>query len=153
MNKFFDIVRLTFISPEIVVALLPFLAIFYFPSLFDVLIKPMKDGIGFGLGAVAIPLGMLAFNYKEGLDLLAPAGGKKILLEWPDYPLLKARVVATFVWCVFGAVSSLLAVWMVAIDAYPRLGITILIAGILASATSTATIGLARFAIREIIGE
>jgi hypothetical protein len=153
VNKFRDTVRFTIISPEIVIALLPFLIFSYFPSVVDVLIKPMKEGFGFGLGAVAIPLGMLAFNYKEGLDMLAPTGGKKILLDWPDYPQLKARVVASFIWCIFGASGALLAVWMVASDTLPRLGITILIAGILASAVSTATIGLARFAIREVIGE
>lgn len=153
MNKFRDTVRFILISPEIVIALFPFLIFSYWPSVVDVLIKPMKEGFGFGLGAVAIPLGMLAFNYKEGLDMLAPTGGKKILLNWPDYPQLKARVVASFIWCTFGALSAFLAVWMVANDAHSRLGITILLAGILASAASTATIGLARFTIREIIGE
>jgi len=153
MNRFRDTARFILLSPEIICALLPFVVYTYMPALADVLIKQMKDGLGFGLGGVAIPLGMLAFNYKEGLDMLAPTGGRKVLLDWPDYPKLKARVVASFVWCVLGSVSALVAVLMVATDLLPRLAIAILVAGILASAAATATMGLARFAIREIIGE
>jgi hypothetical protein len=151
MNIVRDRIRFSIISPETVVALLPFLLFYYSPELLDILIKPMKEGVGFGLGAVAIPIGMLAFNYKEGLDLLAPTGAKKVLLEWPDYPALKGRVLATFVWCVIGATCAILAVGMVSMDTHPRLGITLLLAGLLASAASTATMGLARFAIRELI--
>lgn len=153
MNKSVDIVRFTLLSPEVVVALLPLLAFYYCPSILDVLIKPMSEGIGFGLSAAALSLGMLAFNYKEGLDLLAPTGAKKILLDWPDYPQLKARVLGTFVWCICGAISSFLAVWMVATNNNSRLGVAILFSGLLVSAVATATMGLARFAIREVIGE
>lgn len=141
------------ISPEIICALLPFVAYTYLPSLADVLLKPMKDGLAFGLGATAIPLGMLAFNYKEGLDMLAPTGGRKALLDWPDYPRLKATVVTVFAWCALGTASVLIAVLMVATDSIPRLAVAILVAGILASAAATATMCLARFTIREIVGE
>lgn len=153
MNRFRDTVRFILLSPEIVCTILPLVAYTYCPSLADVLIKPMKDGLSFGLASIAIPLAMLAFNYKEGLDMLAPTGERKLLLDWPDYPHLKARVIASFIWCILGSIFALTAVLMVATDSFPRLAVAILAGGILASAAATATIALARFTIREIIGE
>lgn len=153
MKRFVDAIRLVAVSPEAVLALIPFAIYAYVPALADVLIKPMKDGIGFGLAAVGIPLAMLAFNYKEGFELLSPSGGRRVLLEWPDYFMLKSRVVAALAWCTIGALGGIVAVWMVANDFLPRLAIAILVAGILAASASTATIALARFTSREILGE
>lgn len=153
MKQFRDILRLMFVSPELLVWCLPFLLYTFYPSLADVIVKPMKEGIGFGLGGVMIPLGLLGFCYKEGLDLLAPTGAKKIILDWPDYSMIKARVLAIFFWCVLGALLALIAVFMVSTNSQPQLAITILVAGILSSATATATLALARFRMREIIGE
>lgn len=153
MKRFVDAIRLVVVSPEAVLALIPFAIHAYMPALADVLIKPMKDGIGFGLAAVGIPLAMLAFNYKEGFELLSPSGERRVLLEWPDYFMLKSRVVAALSWCTIGAFAGIVAVWMVANDFLPRLAIAILVAGILAASASTATIALARFTSREILGE
>lgn len=153
MNRFADVLRLVVVSPEMVMALIPFGIHAYVPSLTDVLIKPMKDGVGFGLAAAGLPLAMLAFNYKEGFELLSPSGGRKVLLEWPDYPMLKARVIAALAWCTGGAIAGVIAVWMAANDFSPQLAIAILIGGIFASCAATATIALARFKLREILGE
>lgn len=153
MKQFKDILRLTLISPELLAGCIPIAIYSFYPGLTEVILKPMKEGIGFGLGGVMIPLGLLGFCYKEGLDLLAPTGAKKIILEWPDYPMIKARVLAIFFWCLLGAFLALAAVVMVSMNSQPQLAIAILVAGILASATATATLGLARFRMREIIGE
>lgn len=153
MNRLADTLRMIVVSPEMVMAMIPFGIYAYVPRLADVLIKPMKDGVGFGLAAAGLPLAMLAFNYKEGFELLSPSGGHKVLLEWPDYPMLKVRVIAALVWCTSGAIGGVIAVWMVANDSSPQLAIAILIAGILAASAATATIALARFKLREILGE
>jgi hypothetical protein len=108
---------------------------------------------GFGLAAVAMPLVMLAFNYKEGFDMLSLSGTRKLLIEWPDYAALKGRELAAFAWCVLGTLACMFAVWMVATDHAPQLGVAIMRGGLLAAAIATATIGLARFALREILGE
>lgn len=88
MRRLADTFRHIVISPEMVMVLIPFGIYAYAPSAADVLVKPMRDGIGFGFGAVGLSLAMLAFNYNEGFDLLSPAGKRKVLLEWPDYPML-----------------------------------------------------------------
>lgn len=149
----FDKLRFFIASPELLLFLIPFAVYAYYPALADVLVNPMKEGVVFGLAAAAIPLAMLAFNYKEGFDLLSPSGVRKVLLEWPDYPMLKARVFASFVWCVAGAVFGFVAVWMVATDNSPRMAVALLVAGILAACASTATIAIARFNARELLGE
>jgi hypothetical protein len=153
MNRFLDALRYVFVSPEIVGLTVPLATYLYSPSLMDVLVKPMKDGIVFGLAAVAVPLAMLAFNYKEGFDMLSLSGTRKVLIEWPDYAALKGRVLAAFAWCVLGTLACMFAVWMVATDHAPQLGVAIMLGGLLAAAIATATIGLARFALREVLGE
>lgn len=153
MKRLLDTLRFVVVSPEMFMAFVPFAAYTYAPWLADVLLKPMKDGMALGLGAAALPLGMLAFNYKEGVELLSPAGSRKVLLEWPDYPMLKSRLIAAFVWCIAGSVAGVVAVWMVATNTEPRIAIALLISGILAAAMSTGTIALARISSREILGE
>lgn len=153
MKQLADTFRLIVISPEMLVVLVPLGIYAYVPAVADVLLKPMRDGVGFGFGAVGLSLAMLAFNYREGFELLSPAGKRKVLLEWPDYSMLKSRVIAALVWCTCGALGGVVAVWMVASDYFPRLAVSILVAGILAASASTATIALARFTAREILGE
>lgn len=153
MKRLADTFRFIVVSPEMLMVLIPFGIHVYVPAIADVLVKPMRDGIGFGLGAVGLSLAMLAFNYREGFELLSPSGRRRVLLEWPDYPMLKSRVIAALTWCTCGVLGGVVAVWMVATDFEPRLAIAILVAGILAASASTATIALARFTSREILGE
>jgi len=153
MISMLDKIRITIISPEMVAALSPFLMYTYLPQLLEILLQPMKESLGFGLTAIAFPLAMLAFNYKECLDMIGNVGTRKILLEWPDYPQLKARMIVSFAWCVVGAIAVISAVFMVAANIFPRLAVAILIAGTLAAATAAATVALARFSLREIVIE
>jgi len=153
MSKFFDFLRSVFISPELLFALVPVAIYVYEPTWADMLLKPMSDSVGWGLSAAGLSIGMLAFSYKEGFDLLSLSGRRKVLIEWPDYPKLKARVLVAFGWCLMGAIACICAMWMVAKAFHPLLGITLLISGIFSAATATATIALARFSLRELLGE
>ena len=153
MNRFADWIRLYLVSPEVVAALMPFVAYTYAPNWADALLKPMAEGLGWGLAAAGLSLAMLGFNYEKGFDLLSLSGGKKILIEWPGYPALKARILASFAWCVIGVVACLVATWMVTSNLRPQLAIVFLLGGLLAAATATATIALARFSLRELLGE
>lgn len=148
-----DFFRLVLISPELALALIPIAIYFYAPDWADILLKPMGDGVGWGLSAAGLSLAMLAFSYKEGYELLSLSGGRKVLIEWPDYPRLKVRIVVAFVWCLFGAFACVGATWMVAKNSQPLLGITFMISGLLSAAAATATIALARFSLRELFGE
>ena len=116
-------------------------------------VKPMVEGVGWGLSAAGLSLAMLAFSHKEGFELLSLSGGRRVLIEWPDYPLLKMRIVIAFVWCLLGAFACFIATWMVAKNLQPLLGITLMISGLLSAAGATATIALARFSLRELLQE
>lgn len=153
MKRPMDLFQLALVSPEVVAALMPLVAYTYAPNWADILLKPMSEGVGWGLAAAGIPLAMLAFNYKEGFDLLSLSGGKKVLIEWPGYPALKVRILASFAWCLVGAAACFVATWMVASNQRPQLAIVLLLGGLLAAATATATVGLARFRLRELLGE
>ena len=153
MSKFVDSLRSVFVSPELLIALVPVAIYAYEPTWADMLLKPMSDSVDWGLSAAGLSIGMLAFSYKMGFDLLSLSGGRKVLIEWPDYPKLKVRVLVAFGWCLMGAIASIFAMWMVAKECHPLLGVTLLISGIFSAATATATIALARFSLRELLGE
>lgn len=153
MRRTLDFFRLLLISPELALALIPIAIYCYVPEWADILLKPMGDGVGWGLTAAGLSLAMLAFSYKEGWELLSLSGGKKVLIEWPDYLFLKMRILVAFVWCLLGAGACVCATWMVTKNSHPLLGITFMISGLLSAATATATIALARFSLRELLGE
>ena len=153
MSRILDFFRLAFVSPELVLALLPIAVYAYAPDWADMLLKPMGDSVGWGLSAAGLPAAMLAFNYKESSELLSLSGGKKVLIEWPDYPRLKMRVLVALAWCLLGIFACFGATWMVAKNSLPLLGITFMISGLLSAAAATATIALAKFSLRELLGE
>lgn len=153
MNRVKDFLRLVFISPELLFGLVPLAIYAYEPTWADILLKPMSDGVGWGLSAAGLAIGMLIFSYKESYDLLSLSGGRKLLIEWPDYPMLKVRILVALGWCLVGGSACLISAWMVAKDFYPLLGITFLISGLIAAATASASIALARFSLRELLGE
>ena len=151
MRRLIDLVRLALVSPELVAVLLPVLAWQYQPEWVIILVKPMKESLVFGLGAAGLALGASTFCYKEGGDILEPSGARAVLLEWPGYYMLKARVVAALVWCATSIGAALVATWMVASDINPQLGATVLVAAVLAAAAATGSIALARYRIRELV--
>lgn len=153
MSRFADFLRLFFVSPELLFSLGPIAIYAYDPSWADMLLKPMGDGVDWGLSAAALSVGMLVFSYKAGFDLLSLNGVRKVLIEWPGYPMLKVRILVAFGWCLVGVAACLLSVWMVAKNFQPLLGITFLVSGLFAAATASATIALARFRLRELLGE
>jgi hypothetical protein len=152
MKRVADVLRALFLSPELMGALLPFVAYAYVPEVADTLAKAMKESLAVALSPTALPLAMLAFNYKESLELLSPTGPGKALLHWTDYTMIKDRVVVALGWCVLGMIACGVGAWMVLSDVASRVGVVIVAAGVLSSAVATATIGLARFRLREILG-
>ena len=153
MSRVTDFLRLVFVSPELLLLSLPIAIYAYEPMWADMLVKPMTEGVGWGLTAAGLSFAMLGFCYTQGFDLLSLKGARKVLIEWPDYPKLKARILVAFGWCLVGALSCIGATWMVAKAFQPLLGVTIMISGLLSAATATATIAIARFSLRELLGE
>ncbi len=153
MRRLADGLRLALLSPEVVAALAPLALLAYAPEWPSVLVKPMKEGLVFGLTAAGLVLAACAFCYKEGSDLIDPSGPKAVLLKWPHYYMLKARVLASLVWCVLGIGCALVATWMAAADVAPHAAGALLVSGVLAPAAAVGTVALARYRIRELFSQ
>lgn len=151
MNRLTDTLRHVVISPELLGILAVFCFLYFAPSAFDFPTKHLGEGIGFGLGAAGVASGCLAFCYQEGATILEPSGTGRVLLDWPGYFLLKNRVIASMCWCVFGVAGALAATWLVASGVGANGGAALLVASLLASVVSLASIALARLRIREIL--
>ena len=153
MSRLADGLRLALLSPEVIAALGPLALLAYAPDWPSLIVKPMKEGVGFGLTAAGLVLAALAFCYREGGELIDPSGPKAALLEWPHYYMLKARVVASLVWCVLGIGCVLAATWMAAADVTSHAAGALLVYGVLATAAAVGTVALARYRIRELFSE
>jgi len=151
MKRFLDVVRSLVLSLEVVALMIVVGVQLYAPDTFSPLMKPMKEGLGFGLGAATLALGALAFSYKEGSDILDPSGGKHVLLEWPGYFMLKSRILAAFCWCGIGIGAILVATWAVAIDVRTQHAAALLVGGVFVSAIAAASVAIARLRVRELL--
>lgn len=152
MRRVLDLLRLLVLSPELFAVLACLIIQIYVPDWLNAVAKAMKDGLTFGLSGAGIALTALAFCYRQGDDILSPQGRLSVLLEWPDYFMLKARVIAALTWCVAGIGASLVATWMVASGRAAQWASMILVAGVLVASISVATTALARYRIRELFG-
>lgn len=152
MKRLWDLLRVVVLSPELLAVLVCITLQFSVPDWLDVVAKPMKDGIAFGLAGAGIAVAALAFCYKQGDDILSPQGHLKTLLEWPHYFMLKARVIAALARCSAGIGGSLAATWMAASGSAADLAPMVLIAAVLVAAIAVATTALARYRIRELLG-
>lgn len=151
MNRALDLIRYTFISPE-VLGLAVVLAVYaFFPEIFGFPLKLLSDGQSVGLGAAGVSVACLAFCFQRGFEMLDPSGAGSVIMEWPGYPMLKGRVVAAMAWCVFAVAGSLVAMWLAAVDHGASAAGAILVAALLTAVVSVASIALASMRIRELL--
>ncbi len=152
MKTFFDYARLVFVSPELL-ALVFVVGLFsYMPGPFEFVTAQIANDFKWGVGAAALPLGLLVACYKTGTELLSPKGKRSTLLDWPDYPKLKRRVVFTLVACFLGFLLAIIGLYLVAKHGLPT-GTMLIASGIAWSSASLATIALAAWNARELLGE
>ena len=150
--RILDLIRAVLISPEVLVGLIPFLLLAYWPEPAVFLTEQIAGDLKWGFGAVMAPITFMAVAYQLGSDVLSPQGTRRALLDWPDYPMLKGRVLLTLATCIVGALLAGVGLYMVA-RSKSVFGSTLILAGVLASATSLATVALAKWKIREIVRE
>ncbi len=77
---------------------------------------------------------------------------RKVILEWPDYWMLKSRVVLALSFCALAFVIGLGGLYWIA-EKESSLGAALMLSGWLSSAAVLATVSLARWRIRELLGE
>jgi hypothetical protein len=152
MNRLTDFLRTFFISPEILVFLSAFALSMYWPEPAAFTTQQIALDLKWGFGAALVPICFLAASYRIGTDVLSPQGARKALLDWPDYWMLKTRVILSMVFCGICFFSALVGFYIIAKDKSPA-GATVLLASLLSSSASLATVALAAWKIREIFRE
>jgi len=149
MKRFLDVLRAAFISPELFMAAVPFAVVSYWREPASLFIEHFSADVKSTFAVGLVPLGLLVATYKLGDDILSPAGVRRILLDWSHYYMLKNRVILALAFCGLGLGFGLAGAFGVA-KYKSVVGATFIFAGILSSATSLGTVGLARWRIREL---
>lgn len=152
MKRFIDYLRAVLISPEMLGLLAPIVFWYYWPEPAEFMARQIVGDLKWGFGATLVPLGLIATCYSFGTDILSPKGARKILLEWPDYWMIKSRIIFALTFCGVATVIALIGLYSVAKD-NSSLGVALIAAGWLSSAISLATVAFARWTAREILGE
>jgi hypothetical protein len=152
MKRLWDVARATLISPEVIAGLLPFVLLAYWPEPAVFFTEQFGGDIKWALGAATIPAGFFVATYQLGGDVISPHGKRRLILERPDYPMLKTRILLALVVCGFGFLLGLVGLYILGKYNLP-IGTTLIVSGLLSSATSLATVGLAKWKIRELFRE
>jgi len=125
---------------------------YYWPEPAEFISSQIIGDLKWGFGAALVPLGLIATCYSFGTDILSPKGTRKILLEWPDYWMVKSRIIFSMAFCGIATVIALIGLYLVAKNDL-SFGVALIAAGWLSSAISLATVAFARWTMREILGE
>ena len=152
MKRFIDLLRAAVISPEVIALLVPFAVNFYWPEPAVFFAEQCAKDIKWAFGASAISIPFVAAAYQIGGEIISPHGARRLLLDWPDYPMLKCRVVLALTFCVLGLALGIAGAF--AIGSYKsEFGANLIFSGLLASATSLGTVALAKWKARELLRE
>ncbi|HJX09068.1 MAG TPA: hypothetical protein VJ733_01040 [Candidatus Binatia bacterium] len=152
MKSFVDLFRAILISPEVIALVLPFAVGLYWPEPAVFFAEQFSADIKWAFGAAAIPVAFIAASYQIGGEIISPQGTRRVLLDWPDYSMLKNRIVLALIFCALGLVLVIAGAFT--IGSYKSsFGATMIFSGLLVSATSLATVGLAKWKIRELLRE
>jgi hypothetical protein len=152
MKRLIDSVRALLISPEMLCLLVPIGLWVYWPAPAEIVTTQIIGDLKWGFGAALVPAGFLAACYHFGTEVLSPRGSRKVLLEWPNYGMLKSRVILALMFCAVAVLVGLIGVYLIA-KTKSSFGATLILAGWLSSVAALATVALARWKIREIFGE
>lgn len=153
MNKHRDVLRFIIISPEAAAGLIIALAAIYWPQPFLHFAKLLHtDDSKIVLSIIGIPFAMLYGAYKLCFDILNPPEHKKVLIKWPDYWHLKARIIFNLSICLLNVVASIVA-WYLLIEKQVIVATALMIGGWLTAAISILNIAYAKMSLHDILAE
>lgn len=152
MTRVIDVVRSVLVSPETAALLFTFLAYIYWPAPYLLLATQVGTDLKSGAEIAAFPLSLIGLTYSLSSDLLSPQGARKRLLDWPDYWMLKVRVVVALAFCAMCLGMSLVG-WYLMAAARSLWGSALIVAGYFCGSVTLSTVGLARWRARELLGE
>ncbi|MEW6058428.1 MAG: hypothetical protein AB1540_17645 [Bdellovibrionota bacterium] len=147
-----DSVRALLISPEMLCILLPIALWFYWPAPAELVTTLIHGDLKWSFGAALIPFGFLATCYHFGTDVLFPEEGRSVLLAWPNYILLKTRVVMALIYCVVAILIVCVGIYWIA-KTKSSFGTTLILAGWFSSSAAIFSVALAKWKIRELLND
>lgn len=151
MNRLVDVARSVFISPEIVCLGVPVAIWLRWPESLQFIATQINSDFKWGIGVEAIPIALLTACFNLSSNILSPSDARKVLLDWPDYWMLKNRVLIALGYCVLAIAVTSIGFYMVATN-NSSFGIAMIFSGCLSAAASLATVALAWWRSREILG-
>lgn len=153
MKRMLDILRLTIVSPELLAIFAAVAISLLAEDLVQFLAALFANDSKTALAAAFAPVIPLVGCYKVGTKVLAPKGKHKLLLDWPDYPMLKSRIIAACAWCLVATIATVIGVIYCMMHKGSTLGASLVIAGLFVSATCAVSVHLAQWNFKEILKE
>lgn len=151
MKRFFEILRITIVSPETVILLLVIMIMLYWPTPFEFIGERFTSNEKLWEYISFIPVGVFTFAVYLSFQLQAPVeGANRELYDWEIYWALKYRILAILVWTGLSVLCSL-SIWLFSTH-LPRTIVGSLFMGSLAVCLVAAATGiLALFTLKEIL--
>jgi hypothetical protein len=152
MKRPLDLLRAIIISPEVITALIPIAVYSFWTDPANLVAAEITKDMKWGIGLTIAPVTFGIAAYTLGTEVLSPHGTRRIMLDWPDYPMLKSRVLLTLGFCACGFLLGVGGFYVIA-QQKSAFGATLLFSGLFSSGVSLVTLGLAKWKIREIFRE
>lgn len=152
-RRLIEILRVIFISPEILFLLAILCLTVYFPSLVIFIgIRILGNGKLWDLIYV-FPFALLAYAFRLAFQLHAPVeAANRELYDWEQYWTLKLRILVTLFWAAIACFLSLM-IWFGGNDISPQWVGQLFIAATGISLIETASGILALFVLKEILAK
>ena len=151
MKRLLEGMRVYILSPELAAIVATFAVNQAWPAFFEMLgqtVKSSATGIEAGLFFAILAPALLTYKWSD--DILNPSD-KTVLTGWPEYWRLKNRVWASLVFCGVAAVCWMGGILAISMNGSVRWGAASLVVGGLVALICTATVGIARLMIKEVL--
>jgi hypothetical protein len=152
MTRLIDAMRALIISPEAVVLALSWAAYLYWPSPFVFLSGLIGADLKSCIEVLAFPSSITGAAYTLSTDVISPQGSRSRLLDWPEYWMLKHRVVLALFFCAVTVPMTAVGWYMIA-QYHSASGAALILAAYSTGCVTTISLGLARWRSRELFRE
>jgi len=155
MKKILDTLRFVLISPEMLVAIIVFVILIYFPNIskfISTYIFNSQMQLNDYVKLLGIPITSVVLTYKFGESVLNPEDkiNREKLKKWPNYWMLRNRIYFAIGISAFSAIGSF-ASWYIALGIDLLYGTALLLTFWSISLVSLSTVALAKLAIKDIL--
>lgn len=150
-KRLFDFFRMIIASPELLAAMVVLFLLQLIPQLPEVLLAMVDIGDrSIKISILGVPIIMTLGCYKICSEILNPSEHKAHLYTWPDFWLLRNRILMTLGISVLSCLISSIGVGLITIGE-KHLGVPVIAASLTALVVSIIHAVLAKIALTEIL--